>query len=214
MNIKHITSAVLGAITALAIAAAPVLAQLFTVTSNNLNVREGPGRRFSVTYVLRRGDLVEVIRRQGNWAFIVGARGGEGWVRSRHLSLSNTSPPSGGNNTNNIYRGNGTIDNFRYKGRGDARLVISGNNRRASLHFGNVGNTGRISIEYTGTVRSNFEGDIQFDISQFRSSEMGNRTVNASGTCDVRVSARNIRQAYCSARGSGIDRGTTNFTAR
>ncbi|MBW4621435.1 MAG: SH3 domain-containing protein [Cyanosarcina radialis HA8281-LM2] len=214
MNIKHITSAVLGATVALAIAAAPVLAQLFTVTSNNLNVRTGPGRNYSVTYVLRKGDVVEVIRRRGNWAFIVGARGGEGWVRSRHLSSSNTSPPSGGNNPNSIYKGNGTIDNSRYKGRGDAQLVISGNNRRASLHLGNVGNDGRISIEYIGTVRSNFEGDIQFQISQFRSSEMGYRTVNASGTCDVRVSDRNIRQSDCTARGSGIDHGTTNFKAR
>jgi hypothetical protein len=213
MNIKHITSAVLGVTAALAIAAAPVLAQLFTVTSNNLNVREGPGRNYRVTYVLRKGDLVEVIRREGNWAFVIGAKGGEGWVRSRHLSSNNTRPPSGGNNRNDIFRANGTIDNSRYRGRGDAQLVITGN-RRASLHLGNVGNSGRISIEYIGNMRSNFEGDIQFQVSQFRSSEMSYRTVNASGTCDIKVTARNIRRAYCTARGSGINHGTTNFTAR
>ncbi|MBW4621436.1 MAG: SH3 domain-containing protein [Cyanosarcina radialis HA8281-LM2] len=211
MNIKHITSAVLGATAALAIVAAPVLAQLFTVTSNNLNVREGPGRSFSVTYVLRKGDVVEVIRRQGEWAFIVGARGGEGWVRSRFLTSSNTSPPSGGNNTNDIFKGNGTIDNSRYKGRGEAILVINKRDKEASLH---LSSGGRVSIEYIGTVRSNFEGTIQLQISQFRSSEMGYRTVNASGTCDIQASAGNIRRSYCTVRGSGIDHGTSNFTAR
>jgi uncharacterized protein YgiM (DUF1202 family) len=70
MRLKTIWSACLVGCITLVIAATAAFAQLFTVTSNTLNVRKGPGLRFDVTYVLRQGDRVEVIRKERNWAFI------------------------------------------------------------------------------------------------------------------------------------------------
>ncbi|MBW4621437.1 MAG: SH3 domain-containing protein [Cyanosarcina radialis HA8281-LM2] len=211
MNIKHIASAVLGVGTALAIAATSVLAEVLTVTTNSLNVRKGPGILNDVTYVLRKGDVVEVIRRQGDWAFIVGAKGGEGWVMARYLSSGNTSPPSGGSSTSQVYEAAGTISNSRYKGPGDAQLVITTREKGAAI---NLSRDDRVSIEYIGVVRSNFEGTVELDVRQFQSSEMGYRTVNASGTCNINVSGGSIRRVYCTARGTGIDHGTSNFTAK
>jgi hypothetical protein len=68
--------------------------------------------------------------------------------------------------------------------------------------------------EYLGKVQSNFEGTIQLQINQFRSSEMGYRTVAASGTCDIQARAGNLHQSYCTVSGSGIDHGKSNFKAQ
>jgi uncharacterized protein YraI len=211
MRLKPIASACLVGYAALLIMATAAFAQLFTVTSSKLNVRKGPGLLYGVTYVLRRGDRVEVIRRERNWALIVGERGGEGWVESRFLS-SAESPPPGNTTTSDVFKGKGTIDNVRYKGLGEAQLVIVRRDQGASLSL--TSNDSKVSIEYLGKVRSNFEGTIQLQINQFRSSEMGYRTVAASGTCDIQASAGNLRQSYCTVSGSGIDHGKSNFKAQ
>jgi uncharacterized protein YgiM (DUF1202 family) len=211
VKIKHIVSTVLGIGTALAIAATPVLAELLTVTSHSLNVRKGPGILNEVTYVLRKGDVVEVVRRQGDWALIVGAKGGEGWVLSRYLSSGNTSRPPGNTSTSQVFEATGTIDNSRYKGTGEAQLVITTRDKGAAF---NLSQGNRISIEYIGVVRSNFEGTIEIDVRQFQSSEMGYRTVNATGTCNIQVRSGAVSRSYCTARGTGIDHGTSNFRAK
>jgi hypothetical protein len=213
MRVKQIAAACLAGCTSVIIAASAALAQLYTVTSTELNVRRGPGTNFPVTFVLRRGDRVEVTRRQKEWAFIVGERGGEGWVFSQYLAAERpTQPPTGEVNTNEIFKANGTIDNARFKGPGDAQLVIvRRDNNSASF---SLSNAGRFSIEYLGVVRSNFEGTIQLQVTQFRSSEMGYRTVPASGDCNIQASAGAIRQSFCTITGSGIDHGRSNFTAR
>jgi len=212
MQIRQISTACLAGCVSVVISVSAALAQVYTVTSNELNVRRGPGTNFQVTYVLKRGDRVEVTRRQGDWAFVVGERGGEGWVFARYLQSDKPTPPTGGTNTNQIFKGTGTINNARYNGRGDAQMVIAprSSNNQASMSL----TAGGFSVEYIGVVRSNFEGTIQFQVNQFRSSEMGYRTVPASGNCDIQASAGVIRKSFCTVTGSGIDHGRSNFTAR
>lgn len=213
MRVNRIAAACLAGFTTLFITATAALAQLFIVNVSQLNVRRGPGTNFGITYVLRQGDRVEVVRRQGEWAFIIGERGGEGWVYSRFLSSGSPAPnpPSDNNFTNDVFKGRGRIDNSRYKGPGNANLVLVRRTRGASL---SLGNAGRFSIEYLGTVQSNFEGTIQLDINQFRSSEMGYRTVPVSGTCDIQTSGGTVRKTYCTISGSGVDHGRSNFSAQ
>jgi uncharacterized protein YgiM (DUF1202 family) len=74
----------------------PALAEIAIVNTNALPVRSGPGESYPSNYTLRRGDKVEVIKRTGNWAQIVGEKGGEGWVFATYLSSSN--PPTGSGN--------------------------------------------------------------------------------------------------------------------
>ncbi|HIK15812.1 MAG TPA: SH3 domain-containing protein [Leptolyngbyaceae cyanobacterium M33_DOE_097] len=211
MHIRKIAAACLAGCAGAIFSISAALAQLYTVTSNDLNVRRGPGTNFPITYVLKKGDRVEVTRRQGDWAFIVGERGGEGWVFARYLKAEKPTPPTGGTNTNEIFKSTGTINNARYSGRGDAQMVIvRPSNNQASMSL----TAGGFSIEYIGVVRSNFEGTIQLQVNQFRSSEMGYRTVPASGNCDIQASAGVIRRSFCTVTGSGIDHGRSNFTAR
>ncbi len=214
MNIKKIAAICLASCTAMIISATAALAQFFVVNTNALNVRRGPGTNYPVTFILRRGDRVEVTRRQGSWAFIVGERGGEGWVFSSYLTPTSSPPPSrppGGSTINDVFRGRGTIDNARYRGSGDAQMVLARSNGNASFNL----TAGRFSIEYLGSVRRNAGGSVQLRITQFRSSEMGFRTVSASGTCDVQTSGGTaIVGSFCTVSGSGIDHGRSNFTAR
>jgi hypothetical protein len=207
-SVKHWIVSSLAAAAALTVAATAALAELATVTANQLNVRRGPGTNYGVTYVLQRGDRVEITRRQGDWAFIVGERGGEGWVTARFLAPEGGGAPPGAQATNQIFKGQGRIDNARYKGAGTAQMVIGARNRDGSISL----DSGGFSIEYIGTVRSNFEGTVQLDINKFRSSEMGYRTVAASGTCNIQTAGGNaIRQSFCTVNGAGIDHGRSNF---
>ncbi|BAU44065.1 Bacterial SH3 domain protein [Leptolyngbya sp. O-77] len=213
MRVKHWIAGGVAACSALVIAATAALAQVATVTVDELNVRRGPGTSHPVTFVLREGDRVEIIRRQGSWAFVVGERGGEGWVFAQYLSASAPPPrPSPSPSpTNDVFRSTGTIDNARYDGSGEAQLVIGRQNRDGSISL----TSGRFSIEYIGTVRSNFEGAVELQVNQFRSSEMGYRTVPASGTCNIQTSGgTSISRSFCSVTGSGIDHGRSNFTSR
>lgn len=213
MKIHYVLVACLASCTALLMTATAAIAQLFTVTASELNVRRGPGTNYPVTYVLRQGDRVEVTRRQGSWAFIVGERGGEGWVYAQYLSSTEVTPgPSPEPEGNEVFRSEGTIDNARYSGPGTAQLVLVRRNNGAALMLSNAG---RVSIEYLGTIRSNFEGTVQLQINQFRSSELGYRTVPASGICDIQTSGgTGVRQAFCTVTGADIDHGRSNFSTR
>ncbi|MBW4654765.1 MAG: SH3 domain-containing protein [Kaiparowitsia implicata GSE-PSE-MK54-09C] len=215
MQIKRILTACFVGCTSLAVTATAALAQLFVVSVDDLNVRSGPGTNFPATYVLRQGDVVEVTQRQGNWAFIVGERGGEGWVFAQFLSAQGSSPaPSPQPElTNDVFQSTGTVDNARYSGAGTAQLVIVRRDNDGALMLNDANN--RVSIEYIGSVRSNFEGAVQLEISQFRSSEMGYRTVPASGTCDIQTTGgTGVRRAFCTVSGAGIDHGRSNFTGQ
>ncbi|MFQ3618072.1 MAG: SH3 domain-containing protein [Cyanobacteriota bacterium] len=213
MRVKHWIAGGIAACSALVIAATAALAQVATVTIDELNVRRGPGTSHPVTFVLRRGDRVEIIRRQGNWAFVVGERGGEGWVFAQYLSASAPapSPSPSPDYTNDVFRSTGTIDNARYNGSGEGQLVIVRRDNGGSLSL----TGGRFSVEYIGTIRSNFEGTVELQVRQFRSSEMGYRTVPASGTCNIQTSGgTSISRSFCSVTGSGIDHGRSNFSGR
>jgi hypothetical protein len=213
MRAKHWIAGGVAACSALVIAATAALAQVATVTVDELNVRRGPGTSFPVTFVLREGDRVEIIRRQGSWAFVVGERGGEGWVFAQYLSSSAPAPsPSPSPDfTNDVFRGTGTIDNARYDGSGEGQLVIVRRDNGGSFSL----TGGRFSVEYIGMIRSNFEGTVQLQVNQFRSSEMGYRTVPASGNCDIQTSGgTSVIRAFCTVSGSGIDHGRSNFSSR
>ncbi|MGV0025522.1 hypothetical protein [Phormidesmis priestleyi] len=126
------------------------------------------------------------------------------------MSVGAPSSP-GGNATNDIFKGQGTIDNARFNGPGNAQMVVARQGKGGSLLLSNAG---RFSVEYIGTVRRNFEGSVELQVNQFRSSEKGFRTVPASGTCNVQTSGGVLCQSFCTVTGAGIDHGRSNFRAR
>jgi uncharacterized protein YraI len=81
------------------VVALPAWAQVAIVNVPALNVRSGPGTNYPVTYILEQGDRVEVNRLQGDWAFIIGERGGEGWVLADYLQSQQPLPPDDTNLT-------------------------------------------------------------------------------------------------------------------
>lgn len=62
-------------------AAAPVRAQqMVSVSRDEINVRTGPGPRFSATWSLMRGFPLRVIARRGLWLNVIDFEGDRGWV--------------------------------------------------------------------------------------------------------------------------------------
>ena len=117
-----------------------------------------------------------------------------------------------GDPTNAVFKSRGTIENARFKGIGDASLVLSFANNNGSL---GLMNAGRFSIEYIGNVQKNFEGKVQLRVSKFRSSEKGFRTVPASGTCNIETSdCTRVIRSICTVQGSAIDHGRSVFTTK
>ena len=57
----------------------------YRVTANSLNVRSGPSEYYSVAYKLHKGDVVEVLENNGNWATIRGS-GRLYYVNNRYLT--------------------------------------------------------------------------------------------------------------------------------
>jgi uncharacterized protein YgiM (DUF1202 family) len=57
-----------------------------TVTAYQLNVRNGPGPNFQVINTLHRGEVVEILGREGNWIQIRNERTPFGWVYGAYLS--------------------------------------------------------------------------------------------------------------------------------
>ncbi|NJN87941.1 MAG: SH3 domain-containing protein [Leptolyngbyaceae cyanobacterium SL_7_1] len=85
------TSGLIAAIVSIVVAL-PAWAQVAIVSVRALNVRSGPGTDYPVTYILEQGDRVEVNRLQGDWAFVIGERGGEGWVLADYLQSQQPLP--------------------------------------------------------------------------------------------------------------------------
>lgn len=68
-----------------ALASTIVGQERYRVTANSLNVRSGPSEYYSVVYKLHKGDVVEVLEQNGQWATIRGS-GGRYYVNNRYLS--------------------------------------------------------------------------------------------------------------------------------
>ncbi|NJL20158.1 MAG: SH3 domain-containing protein [Leptolyngbyaceae cyanobacterium SM1_3_5] len=211
MKFKYLILGLLTIGFSVVIGVSAALAELARVNVEALNVRSGAGLNFDVTFVLQEGDLVEITRRSGDWAFVVGERGGEGWVYAPFLiptSGGNPSPPpSSGQN----FQSSGRIENARFSGRGtgSVRLGTSDNSRSGTVNLF----AGDFNVTYYGTIRSNFEGIVQIEVDRFQSSELNFRTLPISGICEVNISGAGLRSALCQVSGSGIDHGRTSFNA-
>ncbi|MBD2090226.1 SH3 domain-containing protein [Microcoleus sp. FACHB-1515] len=212
MKFKYLILGLLTASFSVVIGVSAALAELARVDVEALNVRSGPGTNFGITYVLQEGDLVEVIRRSGDWAFVVGERGGEGWVYAPFLipTTSGGTPPQPESPGQN-FQSSGRIENARFSGRGtgSVRLGTLDNSRSGTVNI----LSGGFNVTYYGTIRSNFEGIAQIQVDRFQSSEINFHTLPASGTCQVNISGGGLRAVSCAVSGSGIDHGRTNFTA-
>ncbi len=77
----------------LAIAAAPTVAtaQAWVSGDRVLNLRTGAGENDHAIGVLRTGDPVTILRRDGGWVEVRDERGREGWVLGSYLT--NEAPP-------------------------------------------------------------------------------------------------------------------------
>ncbi len=78
---------------ALAVAGAPALtwAQAWVSGDRVLNLRTGAGENDHAIGVLRTGDPVTILRRDGGWVEVRDERGREGWVLGSYLT--NEAPP-------------------------------------------------------------------------------------------------------------------------
>ena len=54
--------------------------------SGNLNLRAGPGLNHDVTMTMARGDIVEISKMAGKWAFVRCMTGETGWAHSAYLT--------------------------------------------------------------------------------------------------------------------------------
>lgn len=57
----------------------------YQVTAGSLNVRSGPGTSFSVMGKVRRGDIVNVIDKRGDWARLDHDGNDDGWVHEAYI---------------------------------------------------------------------------------------------------------------------------------
>ena len=81
-------------LTILAILAIPALAEAKSarkpmevlVAQPFVEMRSGPGRGYPVTYVVERGDAVQILYSRTDWFKIRAARGQEGWVKREELA--------------------------------------------------------------------------------------------------------------------------------
>ncbi|MFQ3617907.1 MAG: SH3 domain-containing protein [Cyanobacteriota bacterium] len=184
---------------AIALSAGIALAQVGHVTIDGLTVRTGPGESYPMTNVFRRGDRVEVIRRDGDWVYVRGDRGA-GWVPRRHLSVesgssSSSRPPS---SSEVVYESRGRIETRRYRTSGVAEIIRLRRDNEVSLRL----RSSRAVLEYVGEVGETLGGDSVLRVRYFRSSELGDRYVPARGTCDLQTrdddrSRDRIREIYC-----------------
>lgn len=61
------------------------------VDASRLNVRNGPSKTNKVIWTLKRDQEVQVVRTQGDWSFLKGARF-EGWVFKTYLTPKKSAP--------------------------------------------------------------------------------------------------------------------------
>ncbi|MBS0398950.1 MAG: SH3 domain-containing protein [Proteobacteria bacterium] len=59
-----------------------------TVTEPYVEMHSGPGRGYPVTYVVGRGDSVQVMYSRTDWFKVRASRGQEGWVKREELALT------------------------------------------------------------------------------------------------------------------------------
>ena len=59
-----------------------------TVTANKLRVRAGSGINFNVLGILRKGEVVDILNREGDWLKIAPPDNCIGWIKEEHLKLS------------------------------------------------------------------------------------------------------------------------------
>ena len=64
----------------LALAAAPVLAEMVSIKGSIVNMRSGPGTHTDVLWELERGYPLQVIKRQGSWLLVKDFENDRGWV--------------------------------------------------------------------------------------------------------------------------------------
>ncbi len=198
-RIRRSVGAGLATCVAIALSAGVALAQVGRVTTDGLTVRTGPGESYPMTNVFRRGDRVEVIRRDGDWVYVRGDRGA-GWVQRRHLSVesgssSSSRPPS---SSDVVYESHGRIETRRYRTSGVAEIIRLRRDNEVSLRL----RSSRTVLEYVGEVGETLGGDSVLRVRYFRSSELGDRYVPARGTCDLQTrddhrSRDRIREIYC-----------------
>ncbi|MCR4436766.1 MAG: CAP domain-containing protein [Clostridiales bacterium] len=66
-----------------------------TVTANLLNVRQGPGTKYRVVCVLKKGQTVKVFGKLGDWYAIYETKGGcVGAVSSKYIKVAGTVTPA------------------------------------------------------------------------------------------------------------------------
>jgi uncharacterized protein YraI len=187
---------------AIALTAGAAIAQRGQVTMDGLSVRSGPGESYPMTNVFRRGDRVEVIRRDGDWVYVRGDRGA-GWVQRRHLSVesgnsSSSRPPS---SSEVVYEARGRIETRRYRSSGVAEIIRLRRDDEVSLRL----RSSRAVLEYVGEVGETLGGDPVLRVRYFRSSELGDRYIPARGTCDLQTRDDDdddrdrvrVREIYC-----------------
>ena len=64
--------------------AAPAAGQAMVV-ADAANVRSGPSKGSTKLFVVRSGQMVDVLERDGSWSRIVGPGGASGWVATKFL---------------------------------------------------------------------------------------------------------------------------------
>ncbi|GAB4148227.1 MAG: hypothetical protein Fur0046_26690 [Cyanobacteria bacterium J069] len=200
MKLRLGLKAGLAACVAVLLAAGAAIAQVATVTINSLTVRTGPGESYPTTNVFRRGDRVELLRRDGDWVYVQSSRGA-GWVNQRYLSIESSSSSGSrpSSSSNIVYEARGRIETQRHRGSGTVEIVRLRNDDEVSIRL----RSSRFSLEYIGSVGETLGGDPVLRVRYFRSSELGDRFVPAQGTCDLQTrddddrSRNRVREIYC-----------------
>ena len=63
----------------------PVKYYVYSAGDGFLNLRTGPGTRFSIITPMYNGTAVEILERSGNWVRVYTEYGDEGWAYSKYL---------------------------------------------------------------------------------------------------------------------------------
>ncbi len=71
----------------------------FVVTTANLNARNAPDLNGQVLKVIPKGTRLEVLSRQGDWAKVKGADGGEFFVNTKYVNTTSPAKPAGAGTT-------------------------------------------------------------------------------------------------------------------
>lgn len=81
----------IGLLSVLLLLAAPQAAaqQMVSVSSDNVNLRSGPGKQYQADWILGEGYPLEVIGRRGDWLKVSDFENDSGWI---YRSLTNSTP--------------------------------------------------------------------------------------------------------------------------